>query len=420
MKLLLRTSIYYIIITFIVFTLGSTILYNIFLNEIKTETDLYLIERFHTVISTLDTVNQPESISNYKLEIDTLSNVPEKLGRESFVFSDTMVMHQYLRRMENNRKMTGVIKVNESYLKLTLFDVIVESDDIMDGVFNALWRLFLFLGIVMVISSFLISRTIFKPFNQTLQKIKNFNIKELQPIKFKKSHTHEFNQLNQFIEQMTEKVNADYRNLKEFSENASHEMQTPLAIAKGKLELMLQSNDLDEKNMSMIESAYISIDHISKLGSSLTLLTRIENMEFSDRVDCVFSDLLQKSLDDFDELYQMKEIAVEKAIEKNVVIQNDPDLLKILVNNLLNNALRHNNQGGSVKINLDRNNFSISNTGEDLQFSPDELFERFKKDKQSSTSLGLGLAIVKKICDISGYTIKYSYEKGRHQITIKF
>ncbi len=420
MKLLLRTSIYYIIITFIVFSIGSIILYNIFLNEIKTETDLYLIERFHTLVNTMDTENQPGAISTYKIEIDTLSNVPEKLGRESFVFSDTMVMHQYLRRMENNRKMTGVVEVSEAYLKLTLFDVIVESDDIMDGVFNALWRLFLFLGIVMVISSFLISRTIFKPFNQTLQKIKNFNIKELKPIKLKKSHTHEFNQLNQFIEQMTEKVNADYKNLKEFSENASHEIQTPLAIAKGKLELMLQSNDLDERNMSMIESAYKSIDHISKLGSSLTLLTRIENLEFSGRVDCMFSDILQKSLNDFVELFQMKEITFETTIEKTVVIQNDPDLLKILVNNLLNNALRHNYQGGSVKINLDRKTFRISNTGKDLQFSPDELFERFKKNRQSSNSLGLGLAIVKKICEISGYSITYRYGEGWHEIIIKF
>jgi len=420
MRLLLRTSFYYVLITFVVFSLGSIILYNIFLNEIQYETDLYLVERFHSIINTLGSNNTPNTLDQYKLQIDTLDYVPEKVGQESFVFNDTIVMHQYLRRMENNRKMTGIQKVNESYLRLTLFDVIVESDDIMDGVFNALWRLFLFLGIVMVITSFLISRNIFKPFNKTLQQLKQFNIKELRPIKLERSHTHEFNLMNQFIEQMTEKVNRDYRNLKEFSENASHEIQTPLTIAKGKLELLLQSNDLDEKKMSMIESAYKSIDHISKLGSSLTLISKIENLEFSDLKQIVFSDLLKKALVDFEELYQMKQIKAEINIMDDVKLQNNPDLLKILINNLLTNALRHNQEGGRLKIELDPSQLKIANTGKPLQISPEQLFERFKKDKQSGGSLGLGLAIVKKICDISGYTIQYSYNEGWHRILVDF
>jgi signal transduction histidine kinase len=310
--------------------------------------------------------------------------------------------------------------VNESYLKLTLFDVIVESDDIMDGVFSALWRLFLFLGIVMVIFSFVISRNIFKPFNKTLQEIKQFNIKELRPIKLERSHTHEFNQMNQFIEHMTEKVNRDYRNLKEFSENASHEIQTPLTIAKGKLELLLQSNDLDEKKMAMIESAYKSIDYISKLGSSLTLLSRIENLEFSDRQECNLSDLINKALMDFDELYQIKKIRTEGNITDGITIRNNPDLLKILVNNLLTNSLRHNREGGSIKVELTNSEFTISNTGKPLNIEPEKLFERFKKGRQSGSSLGLGLAIVKKICDVSGYKIHYSFYNGWHKTQVNF
>jgi signal transduction histidine kinase len=413
MRLLLRTSFYYILVTFLVFSIGSIILYNIFLNEIQRETDLYLVERFHTVLNTLKTENSNNPLNGYKLQIDSLDYVPEKVGRESFVFSDTLVMHQYLRRMENNRKMTGIVKVNDAYLKLTLFDVIVESDDIMDGVFNSLWRLFLFLGIV-------ISRNIFKPFNKTLQQIKGFNIKELRPIKLERSHTHEFNQMNEFIEQMTEKVNRDYRNLKEFSENASHEIQTPLAIVKGKLELLLQSNDLDEKKMTMIESAYKSIDHISKLGSSLTLLSKIENMEFSEGQRYVLSDMLKKSMEDFAELYKMKQIKVELDIQDDVVVQNNSILLKILINNLLTNALRHNSQGGRIKIELNQSELTIANTGDKLQIPPEQLFERFKKDRQTEGSLGLGLAIVKKICDISAYTIHYDYQAGWHHIRVTF
>lgn len=420
MKLLLRTTLYYIIISFAVFSIGSIIIYNIFLNEIRKETDLYLIERFHTVLNILRSDNVPSTLEGFKLNIDTLNYTPESVGRSSFVFSDTMVMHMYLKRMENNRKLIGVANVDGRYLKLTLFDVIVESDDIMDGVFNGLWRLFLFLGVVMVVSSFLISRNIFKPFNRTLEKIRSFNIKDLKPLSLKRSKISEFDQLNTFIGQMTEKVSRDYKILKEFSENASHEIQTPIAIAKGKLELMLQASDLSQEHMQLIESAYKSLDHISKLSHSLTLLTKIENREFSDFKEHDFSVIVEKALDDFKELLNLKNIRLHTDIKERILINNNYDLLRILINNLLNNALRHNVEGGEIHVELCNNSFAISNTGEPLNSSPEELFDRFKKDNQSVKSLGLGLAIVKKIVDISSYTINYRYQDRKHQITIHF
>ncbi len=420
MRLLLRTSIYYLAITFIVFSIGSIILYNIFLNEIEKETDLYLVERFHTVVNTLNSEEKIRVLEGFKLNIDTLKQKPEQIGRKSFVFSDTMVMHQYLKRLENNRKMTGVAEINNSYIRLTLFDVLVESDDIMDGVIGGLIRLYIFLGVVMMISSFLISRSIFKPFNRTLEGIRNFNIKDLKPLNPDRSKIREFNQLNHFIEQMTEKVSRDYRILKEFSENASHEIQTPISIAKGKLELMLQSDGLSQDQMDYIESAYKSLDHISKLGQSLSLLAKIENEEFSEFQDHDLSDLIKKALEDFRELIDLKNIKLQTYIRENVNVNNDANLLRIMINNLLNNALRHNREGGEIRISLDEGQFVVANTGEELQSSPEILFDRFKKDKQASETLGLGLAIVKKIVDLSGYDINYTYEEGWHKITVRF
>ncbi len=420
MKLLLRTSFYYIIISFIVFIIGSIILYNIFLNEIKKETDLYLIERFLTTVNTLKSNSTLNSLDGFKLTIDTLSYQPPATGRPTHIFSDTLVMHEYLRRMENNRKMIGIEEIDGVYLRISLYDVIVETDDIMDGVFSGLWRLFLFLGIVMMISSFMISRNIFKPFNRTLEQIRAFNIKDLKPLKLNKSNTSEFNILNDFIEQMTEKVSNDYKSLKEFSENASHEIQTPIAIAKGKLELMLQSNDLSGQDMKHIESAYKSLDHISKLSQSLTLLTKIENQEFSDFKEINFSEMVKRAIDDFKELLDLKGIKLSTDISDAVMINNNYNLLRILINNLLNNALRHNIEGGMITVELNQKEFSIRNTGMALKNPSDHLFNRFKKDNQSEKSPGLGLAIVKKIADVSSYTINYVYENELHVISIRF
>lgn len=419
MKLLLKTSLLYVLIIMLVFIIGSIVTFDIFDDEIKRETDKYLIDRFLMLHESLLAGEHARAYPGEKLTIDTLNYKPEALGKASFQFSDTLAVHKYLKRMEEHRKLVGYAQVDDTYLKLSLYDVIVEKDDIMDGVVQSLIRLFIFLGIVVVISSFLISHFLLKPFNKTLQEIKKFNIKDLKPLQLEKTNTKEFKSLNSFIEQMTEKVSRDYRNLKEFSENASHEIQTPLAIAKGKLELLLQSHNLSEEHLHLIETSYTSIDYISKLSKSLTLLTKIENQEFSNFKEINFSEQLTKTMAEFNELIILKDIDLHLSIEDDVYISNNHVLTKILVNNLLTNAIRHNVHGGKINFVLQDDKLEISNTGEPLKETPEALFERFKKDNQSGESMGLGLSIVKKICDVSGYQIHYSHQNEWHHITIQ-
>ena len=418
MKLLLKTSLLYLLIILMVFIVGSIVTYDIFEHEIQIETDHFLAERFHAVHEDLLSAEPARAYPGEKLLIDTLHFQPAATGKASFCFSDTLVMHQQLRRMEEHRKLIGYAQVNDTYLQLTFYDLIVERDDIMDGVLQAQIRLFILLGIVVVVSSLLISEYLFKPFNKTLQEIKKFNIKDLKPLQLEKTNTKEFNSLNSFIEQMTEKMSRDYRNLKEFSENASHELQTPLAIAKGKLELLLQSQNLSEEHLHLIETSYTSIDYISKLSKSLTLLTKIENQEFSDFKQINFSEQLNNTVAEFAELITLKEIDLNTEIEDQVYISNNPILTKILINNLLNNAIRHNTHKGKIKVVLHDEELEISNTGEALKETPEALFARFKKDNQSGESMGLGLSIVKKICDVSDYHIRYHYQDGWHHITV--
>src|SRR5690606_32582196 len=114
----------------------------------------------------------------------------------------------------------------------------------------------------------------------------------------------EFRQLNSFVEQMVGKARRDYRSVKEFSENASHEMQTPLAIARGKLELLLETNNLDTEQTRLIQSAQQSLGKLSKLGEALTLLTKIDNKEFASRAEVDFSRIVNNCLVNFEDLAQ--------------------------------------------------------------------------------------------------------------------
>lgn len=422
MKFLLRATLIYLLITLIVFGAGGIITYNIFIDAIQLETDRYLIERYRDISNYINEDPGFSSISDSKIMIIPVEAVPERReGRRGrFQFTDTLVWHQGLKRMENNRKLTSFIKTDYRNYKIEIHDVIVERDDIFQSVFDSQTWLFVILGVVMVISSFLISTWMFRPFNLTLDKIKNFNIKSMQSTSLGKSGIKEFDILNGFINQMTEKVSSDYKNLKEFTENASHELQTPLAITKGKLELLLQQENLTQEQIDLIESSYASITHMSKLNRSLTLLSKIENEEFSNKESINLSSELNKALEDFNDLIKLKNLGLECDIQEEVIIKNDKTLIKVLINNLLQNAIRHNNKDGRIIVTLSGNTLTFKNTGATLDIPGEQLFERFKKGVHSEKNSGLGLSIIHKICELSHYEISYDIDGEWHKVIITF
>ncbi|HWY37848.1 MAG TPA: sensor histidine kinase, partial [Bacteroidia bacterium] len=89
----------------------------------------------------------------------------------------------------------------------------------------------------------------------------------------------------------------------------------------------------------------------------------------------------------------------------------------ILFDNLIKNAIKHNSNGGQIKVEADKESFSISNTGAPPNVDTNKFFERFYKGN-SADSLGLGLAIVKKICEVYSLPVTYLYDNGFHTLTI--
>src|SRR5690606_1054149 len=163
-----------------------------------------------------------------------------------------------------------------------------------------------------------------------------------------------------------------------------------------------------------------AVDKLSKMGQSLTLLTKLNNGEFESPEMVNFTDILKESLFAFEELIEMKSLKLEQDLEENVLVNIHPMLINILLNNLLSNAIRHNSKDGIVKVELDANKFVISNTGIPLNVPPHEMFHRFKKNDQSSDSVGLGLAIVKQICEQSNMKIRYDFKEGMHILQVSF
>jgi len=219
---------------------------------------------------------------------------------------------------------------------------------------------------------------------------------------------------------MSNSVLKDYEALKSFTENASHEIQTPLAVINSKIELLMQSENFSEPQMRHIQHIQEEVSRLSKLNQSLLLLTKIDNQQFKDHERVDIANIITRQLDNYEELMAAKEITLTKNIAGESFVMMNKTMAEILVSNLIINAIKHNIKNGTIEISADENQFTVKNTGATLSTNPGELFERFKKDKVNSESLGLGLSIVKKIADQYHFKTGYHYTNGLHTVSVFF
>ncbi|MDQ2719563.1 MAG: HAMP domain-containing histidine kinase [Bacteroidota bacterium] len=295
-----------------------------------------------------------------------------------------------------------------------------ETEDIVRLILIITFFIITFLLLILFIANRFLLGKLWKPFNNTLEQLKNFNLSGKNTIDLQKTDIDEFNELNKTALSMTRKVNNDYESLKSFTENASHEIQTPLAIIRTKLELLSQSENPTETQINTIQSLNDAVSRLSKLNQSLLLLTKIENRQFVETERINISSILFRYVDNFEELAQTKNIIFEKKIVEKMFVEMNESLAEILISNIIINAIKHNHSNGRIEIKLHDNTLSVCNTGPAPVKDTSEFFERFKKNSSSSDSLGLGLSIVKKICDTYDFTVSYKYREGIHIVTIHF
>ena len=135
-------------------------------------------------------------------------------------------------------------------------------------------RILLLHGGFLFLAGRLVLRRIWKPFYVTLEGIREFQLSSRKPLPAADTRIEEFRNLDTAVGQMTQKILKDYEMLKNFADNASHEMQTPLAIINSKLDLMIQDQGLEERHLRQLQAMYDAVGRLSKLNQSLLLLTK--------------------------------------------------------------------------------------------------------------------------------------------------
>lgn len=423
-KLSNKSNLYFLIATLIVFLISGVIIFFLLQFIIQNDVDKTLLEQKEWIIQNIKDIKSFNDLVLSEEVVFDVKKLPANLLSYKNHFSDTLIQNYDFEDEEYDwepyRQYKFAVKYNDRTHLITLSKSLIETDDIIETIFLSLFLIFVFMIFALMVLNSLTTRRIWQPFQVILNHIENFNFQSGKGYKPVSTDIKEFNNLNDKLSVMTKKLTEDYFTLKEFSENASHEMQTPLAIIQTKLELLFQQNNISEENIKVLQSVYQATNRLSRLHKELNLLTRIENKEFSEQQTISFKTIIEDQLENFSDIIEIKKLKFNKDIQFDYTFTGNKYLIETMISNLLSNAIQHNIKNGWIRIRLTKEKFTISNSGEKPDVATETLFKRFKKSKQSTDSSGLGLAIVKQICILHNLNIKYTFKENEHTLIIYF
>ncbi|HEV7346914.1 HAMP domain-containing sensor histidine kinase [Telluribacter sp.] len=416
LKLIDQFTLWFLAMTVVVLVAGGIIVFMSVQNEIIREDSRRLKDTVHLVATRLQQGATVDQQQGYMVRIQELSYLAPAVPLHVL---DTLFWFPSHEHYERQLMAVASYKIKGKHYHIAASNLVAEPDEIAEGIAKSLSWIFILLLVLVGLLSRLLSRKLLAPFHETLIAVRGFSLSGQTPLHLKNTQIREFEQLNRFLESMTQKAIIDYKSLKEFTENASHELQTPLAVIRGKLELLMDSPITDQQAL-LVQAALDSIEKLSKTNEALTLLTRLDNREYQTTESIDISRHLSNGIFRLQELFELKGLLLEYDLADNVRVWLHPILADILLNNLLSNAIRHNVPDGKVSITLTETSLVIQNTGLPPQIATEQLFQRFKKSNPSQNSTGLGLAIVKQICDLNDFDVSYLYSQGWHRIEVVF
>ncbi len=311
------------------------------------------------------------------------------------------------------------IKINNRNYVLVVETNVEETEETVAYIAMVTLLFFLILVVGFWILNRRFSKKLWKPFQDTLQKLKSFHLNSQKQIDFQETDTIEFAELNRTLDKLLQHNIATYRSQKEFTENASHELQTPLAVLKNKLDILLQSNDLTERQYHIAEEMNKALIRSSRINKNLLLLAKIENSQFDNSELISFDTLVVQSMDGLQAHFKEKNIKVSSDLQPGIKMKGNIGLTEVLINNLFINAIRHTSPGGAIQVALSTSAFVVRNSG-DLALDTDFLFKRFSRMSANNSGSGLGLSIIQEICNLQGWHATYRFEDRAHIFSVTF
>ncbi len=333
-------------------------------------------------------------------------------------FKDTVLLNKYTGEFVPFREINFFSKVNGQWYRVSIRKSLIESQSLLTYII-ATSLVVLLLGLLLLyFFQTSLSKKLWSPFYFTLSQAKSYDLKSDSKIVTQTGGIFEFNELSKVLNKMLFKMRKDYVSLKEFSENASHEIQTPLSLINARVEQLIQQENLNEEQLNWIGDIHNSSLYLSKLNSALLLLSKISNDQFPAQQRLNFNELFKTKLHQLEDILAHKNIEVVVYDTGEFIVSINEVLGEILLSNLLSNAIRHNISHGRIEASFSKKGFVIRNTGPALQFPREKIFERFAKSHTDTTSTGLGLAIVKQIGLVCHLDITYQFYNEIHEFRV--
>ena len=333
-------------------------------------------------------------------------------------YFDTVYNNPKEKKSEGGRAVEDLVKLNGEYYKV----IITESREGAEYLVQVIALITLVLMIALLLILFITNRYVlkglWKPFYSILGELKAFNVSEPSNFNLQNNSVDEFTELSHAVQIMSLRVKNDFQHLKLLTENASHEMMTPLAVITAKLDTLIQDESFKAEHYELINDIYMASGKLLRLNQTMLLLVKIENNLIEDNELLSLDNLIREKLSQFQELTAVKNITVTQKLRQKEIFASKY-LIDILLNNIFSNSIRHNHINGKQNIILTEGKLIIQNTGAVTALNPDTIFSRFKKGSQSDGT-GLGLTIVKNICNLYNWEIAYYYPKSLHTFEITF
>lgn len=420
MKLLTKYNRINLLSTLVIFLLACTAFSLLIRYVLINQVDEDLKIEQNEIISYVTKYNRlPEIVKVYDQEID-FEAISQPAPGNIATFHSLSLYNMHEHEDELNRVLNFNINAGGQWYKATVSKSLEGTDDLIRLIFIITSiTILLMLTATFLINRF-VMRSLWQPFYNTLQSINNFKLGNSEKLNLFKTNIDEFALMNSTLQQALTKAADDYVVLKEFTENASHELQTPLAVIRSKLDLLIQDEHLTAQQSNTLQAAYEAIQKLSRMNQSLLLLTKIENRQFNETARLDFKRMTAEKINQFKEIWQNKNIIVTARLDESSVKMNVL-LADVLLNNLLSNATKHNIDGGNINIHLKQDGLIVSNTGNAQPLNTNFLFTRFYKGSTANENHGLGLSIVKQIAEVSGIMVGYSFEKeNTHTFLLKW
>ena len=337
------------------------------------------------------------------------------LSHSGIIYRDSMIYIKEKKETEPARILTTIFRDGQDeFYELTVYTPTIEKADLKESIFYLLVILIVSLLVVILIVNVWVFRNCMKPFYRLLEWLEGYRLGTGKTMLQNPTNTTEFQKLNEAVKSFASHNEEIFEQQKLFIGNASHEMQTPLAVCMNRLEMLMEDEALTENQLKEIVGTYQTLEYASKLNRSLLLLSKIDNSQFVEEKEIDMNGLVKRYLEDYCDVYAYKNIDVHVEETGNFIVRMNDVLAGILITNLLKNAFVHNMDNGSLCIDISSDSIRLKNSAEDGPLDGKHIFERFYQGHKKEGSTGLGLALVDAVCRHSRLKVKYLYEEGWH------